>query len=478
MARVWGDRHTTSRQDAVLAPHTHACYCRRPHGAPLSALLLLLAPHASATELVWDGFYRGRGLVYDSLSLSNSNANAEKSSASFDDRFTLRPAWLLSDHASLHAQVDVFPYTLWGDAPATTVDPVTGEETARAFTDGVATSGSGLQAVRAWGEVHADFGSKGQGRFAAGRMPMEWGSGILWNPGDDPEAEAGDSADRVQFSGNLGQVWMMAAWDVQFEGFLGQPDDMQSVNLALGYRNETNGAGLLNVYRYQPSNTWQQYTGDLWAFTQLGKLRAELEVVAEVGGGDLETGADGISQTAFGGMVTVDYRLDPLALSLEGGFATGDGDPEDKKIHTFTFDRDHNVALFMFEEPLPTLVTPVVNETNGGRTTEAALTGDGISNALYLRPSVRWAVRPQVTAQLDWTTAMLAKKPAASTSGNGYGNEFDLSVRYDPFAHFWVKGTAGLFLPGAWYRDYEDPDLGGGFDQPAFGGRVLGVVEF
>lgn len=445
----------------------------------MSALLLLLVPHASATELVWDGFYRGRALVYDSLSLSNTNPNAEAGSASFDDRFSLRPTWILSDHAALHAQLDVFPYSLWGAATATSVDPLTGEETARAFSDGVATTGAGLQAVRAWGEAHADFGGKGQGRFAAGRMPMEWGAGILWNPGDDPEAEGGDTASRFQFSGNIGQVWVLAAYDVQYEGFLGAKDDMQSANLALGYQNETSAAGLLNIYRYQPDNSWQQYTGDLWAHTQLGKIDAELEAVVEVGGGDLETGANGVSQLALGGIVDVSYRADPLTIALEGGFATGDADPEDEAIHTFSFDPDHNVALLMFEEPLPTLTPTVSNETNGGRTTEAAITGDGVSNALYLRPSLLWQARPDVRLSVDWTTAMLAKKPdSRANDGGGYGNEFDLSVRYDPFPHVWVKGTAGLFLPGAWYRDYEDPDLGGGFDQPAFGGRVLAVVEF
>jgi len=443
----------------------------------LGALLLLLSPSAAATELVWDGFYRGRFQFYDSLSLSTTNANAEAASAAADDRLTLRPSWLLSEHAALHGQLDLYPYRLWGAETATGTD-LAGDTTARAFADGVTSSDSGLQVVRAWGSAHANFGARGQGTFSAGRMPMEWGMGLLWNPGNDPESESGDTANRAQFAGNIGPVWMLAAWDVQYEGFLGEKDDMQSVNLALGYRTETNGAGLLNVYRFQPVNSWQQYTGDLWAYSQLGKLEIELEAALQVGSGDLETGANDVSQLALGGAVVADYRMDPLAISLEGGFATGDADPTDAEYRTFTFDRNHDVALFLFEEPLPTLATSVANDANEGRTTAAARTGDGISNALYLRPSVRWQIRDGLLARLDWTTGMTAKIEESSSTGNGYGHEFDLSLRYDPFPHVWVKGTAGLFLPGAYFRDYEHPELGEGFDQPALGGRIVGVVEF
>jgi hypothetical protein len=441
-------------------------------------LALLALPHAHATELVWDGFYRGRGLLYDSLSLSKSNAFAEGTSNFLDHRLSLRPSWLLTEHAALHAQVDLLPYTLWGETTATGPDLQTAAETARASADGVATTNPSLAALRAWAEVSTKLGKNATGRFAAGRMPMEWGAGILWNPGTDPEAEAGDTADRLQFSGNIGPVWLFTAWDVQYEGLLGAPDDMQSFSLALGYRNETNGAALLNNYRYQPSLHWQAYTADLWAYAQLGPVRLEAEGVAVLGGGDDETGGNDLSQVAVGAMLNAELRLDPLVLNLEGGLATGDGDPDDDKLHTFTFDRDHNVALMLFEEPLPTLGALVPTDANGGRTTEAAISGDGISNALYLRPSVRYTLFPELVASLDWTTATLAKGPAAYDGRHGYGNEFDLSLRYDPFSHVWVKGTFGLFLPGAYYREYEHEDLGGGFDRAAIGGRLVGTVEF
>lgn len=435
--------------------------------------LLALLPSVSASELVWDGYYRGRGLFYDSLSLSDSNVAAEGGSQFLDHRLLLQPSFLISEHAALHAQIDVFAYTLWGDRADTYVDPVTGETIAIAQADGVASADVGLRATRAWGEAITPIG-----RFAAGRMPMHWGSGILWNNGDAVDAEYGDTADRVQFNTRVGPVFVLAAWDVQFEGFLGEGDDMQSASLALGYRSETAGVGLLNNYRYQTSQKWQAYTGDVWGFADLGPVRIELEGVGVFGGGNLDTGANDVTVMAFGAMLNAAYKAEKLGLGIEAGVATGDADPTDKEVHAFSFDRDHNVALLLFEEPLPTLQTTVLNETNQGRTTDAAISGEGISNALYLRPHVSYKLMPELEAELGWITATQAKGPASVGGRGGYGNEIDLSLRYDPFPHVWVQGTAGILLPGKYYSLYENTDFGSGFDKSAFAGRLLGVIEF
>lgn len=438
-------------------------------------LLMLLPSPALASELTFEGYYRARGLYYNSLSLTDTAGNeyAEGASAALDHRFTLRPTWLLSDHAALHAQIDLLPYAAWGTTTATAVDPVSGDTGPRASADGVTTDGAGLVAVRAWGEAKTGIGT-----FSAGRMPMEWGAGILWNPGDAADAEAGDSADRLQYTKLFGQVWTMAAFDVQYEGLLNEGDDMQSASLALAWRNETTSVGLLNNYRYQKAYSWQAYTGDLWGHTTLGPVEVETEIVGVFGGGNTETGGNDLSQMAFGGMLNGQLALQKMTIGVEGGFATGDENPDDGELHTFTFDRDHNVSLLLFEDNLPTLAAKVATDTNAGRTTAGTLTQDGIANALYLRPSARYLLRPDLRIEVDWLTATLAKGPADTLGRHGYGNEFDLRLRYDPYAHVWVEGAGGLLLPGKYYSQYTDPELGGGYSGPAWAARLTATVEF
>lgn len=453
---------------------------RRPvRGVGLSTVLLsvlLSSSSASAMELTWEGYYRARGLLYNSLSLSDSNKYAEGTSNSFDHRLLLKPNWLLTPNAAVHAQIDVLPLVMWGDQPDVYTDPVTGETIATAQADGVAVANPGLAAVRAWGEGKFDIRGVPV-RVAMGRMPLQWGAGALWNSGDDVSGEFGDSADRIQVDTRFGPVFAMAAWDMQFEGFLGVPDDMESASLALGYRSETIGVGFLNNYRYQPSNNYSAYTGDLWGFTQLGPVFAEVEAVGVFGSGNLDNGANNITISSMGVMVRGGYQTEKLGVTGEFGVAAGDEDPTDSKLTTFHFDRDHNVSLMMFEEPLPTLESQVLNDTNGGRTTDAAVTGEGISNAIYFNPRVSYRFLPKFQGELSWLGALQAK-PVTDSKGGGYGNEFDLSLRVDPVPHVWAQGTVGVMLPGGYYRDATDPDLGSGFDHYALGARLMGVVEF
>lgn len=436
--------------------------------------LLLSSPSAHATELVWEGFYRGRALYLNSLSLTTSEQNelAEGASMYMDHRLSLRPAWLLSEHASLHAQIEAVPFTVFGSATANPVDAASGEQAADAFADGVEVTGPQVQFTRAWGEVNSRYGT-----FRMGRMPMEWGAGILWNPGNDVLSEYGDTADRLQYSNIFGPVWVMGAFDVQSEGLENDTDDMQAFSLAVGYKSEVAGAGLLNNYRYQGSLGWQAYTGSAWGYTQLGPITAELEVVARLGGGSLENGAD-ITETSVGGVLDLAFQREKLTIGLQGGLATGDADPTDDKVKTFTFDPDHNVGLFLFEEPLPTLAAAVPTDANDGRDTTAVISGEGVSNALYLRPRVRYAILPELEGELSWLTATRAKADPDAASRPGLGNEIDVSLYYSPFPHVRAEGTFGVFLPGKYFTQYEHPDLGGGFDQPAIGGRLVGTVEF
>lgn len=119
-----------------------------------------------------------------------------------------------------------------------------------------------------------------------------------------------------------------------------------------------------------------------------------------------------------------------------------------------------------------------MNESNGGRDTEAVRTGTSVENALYLRPHVGYQVREDLVADLAVLAARAAVLPEDETTGEGYGIELDASIRYDPVAHAWTQATVGVLLPGKYFTEYEHEDLGGDFDQPVLGVQVLGTVEF
>lgn len=454
------------------------------HRSALAALgLSATALPAQAAELAWDGFYRARAEYFNSLSLSNTNTNAEGAALAFDHHARLQPGWLLSDHVSVFTQVDLLPFVSWGDEVVQETDPATGLVEPIAFsdtvgpptgTDGEATL-QNIQVTRLWAELHTRWG---QVRF--GRMPVHWGTGMVFNAGNEPEAEYGDTADRVQFTAKAGDVFVLGAWEGRHEGFLGERDDYKALAAAVMYRTEQAGLGFYNTYRWQ---SWEEtkfgyWVGDLWGEAEAGPATVQAEFAAVFGSGDLETGANDVTVSSFGGNVDVGLQADRFRVGAGFGLAGGDADPTDTRLHTFEFDPDFNVGLMLFEEPMPVLEPAVKNDANGGRTYEALRTGNRVSNALYIRPRVGWQFRKDLTADLSLLAAQHAKVPEAYRSTRGYGLEVDGDVNYEPFPHFRLQATTGVFFPGKFFSQYEHEDLGGGFDRAAVGVRLLGVAEF
>ncbi|MCB9764895.1 MAG: hypothetical protein H6739_34280 [Alphaproteobacteria bacterium] len=455
--------------------------------APLLLTLTLAVPPligtANAAEVVWDGQYRARGLAYNSLSLvtPTNNENSLGWSSYMDHRFRLQPILRVNSQVSAFLQVDFLPLTPWGGTINTWTDPVTGDAIAMAYADGVSPYADpddgtsylrNLSLTRAWVDVWTPAG-----KLRVGRVPMHWGAGILLNDGLDPLAEFGDTSDRVQFTSKVGPVYLMGGWEVMNEGYIGLRDDMQALDFAIAYRAETMSLGLLNRYRFQP-DTFNGYTADLWGFAELGMVKVETELVGVFGAGNLDNGANDVRIATFGGMIRAIGELEKLYGGLEIGYANGDKDPDDDLIYTYTFDRDHNIALILFEEPLPVMAAAVPNDANQGLDYSAVRTGEGIRNAIYFTPHVGYKLRPDLSGQVALIGARAALVPAEDEERKGYGWEVDATVSWQPNEHFSLSGTGGLLLPGPYYSAYTHDDLGGNFGDPTFAGRVLATVDF
>ncbi len=450
----------------------------------LAVPLLLLASPAYALELVWEGHYRAEGHLYDSLSLSRDNTNAEGLSSWLDHKARLRPGFLLSERVGMFTQLDLLPSVMWGQSPGGGTDLTTGSSLPLVYdqsvnppttTEGGATL-QNLRVSRVWGEVW--FPKVGTLRF--GRMPVQWGSGLVFNAGNDPGDDYGDTEDRVSFTGLAGPVHIMGAVGLPYEGYVNENDGLRAVSGSVAHLAEQAAVGFYSTYRWQSQEDQKVglWIGDLWGKAELGPVEVETELASVFGRGDLDTGANDVSIMAFGGQLTGGLELDKLHLGLNLGFATGDGDTEDKKLRAFAFDPDYDVGLMMFEQPMPVLAASVATDSNEGRNLSALRTHNGLSNALYLRPSVGYSLRPDLAVHLSFLAAQTAKLPEDQAAEKGYGSELDLNVDYRPFDHFRVDWTGGLFFPGSYYSNYEHPTLGGDFGRMAVGSRVQAVVEF
>jgi hypothetical protein len=467
---------------------------RSTGASPLHLLLAFASLPSHAAEVQFEGFYRARFRGFDTLSLARDIGDTEGFAAYAEHRLWLMPKFLLSDDVRLIVELKALDNVVWGDEPAVYDPFLTSQPNLLEYDLQSPTSTTDatsplldLTLWRAYGEVHTPIGT-----FTFGRVPLHWGSGIWLNNGRSvhPDfADHGDTTDRVMWEHLVQeQFYLRASVDVPAERFVGENDDTTAVGLGVAYKAEDLTAGLLLQLDHRGSieaGPLNVFTADAACDVTLGPLDVNAEVVGQFGGGDLEGGFNDATITAVGAVLEPELDLDRVRVGLQAGLATGDGNPN-LDFRTFTFDRDYSVGMFLFEQPMPTLsLESGANDTNLGRDfTDVEDQGSGIavSNALFLKPKVSYRLIDGLWVDASWLTARMAKAIELEGGVNqqrGYGNEFQLGVRYGAIPHFTVDGRAGLFLPGTVYsRVFDNPNASTDYDQPAFGFQLMGRIDF
>lgn len=192
------------------------------------------------------------------------------------------------------------------------------------------------------------------------------------------------------------------------------------------------------------------YTTDAWLRFMWDRLRLELELALVYGtvgdvatrptydeNGDLlqEQKAGSVEMLQFGGVLRADYGMldEELRLGLELGLATGDDAPGfgvrglsapqasrafgDGSIDNFQFHRAYQVDMILFRRILGT-----------------------VTDAVYLRPSVRYDLLDGLGAQLSMVYASAVYQASTRGKSHPLGLELDL----DLFWFFMDKLHAGL----------------------------------
>ncbi len=457
-------------------------------------LLALASFAAHAADVQFEGFYRARGRAFETLSLDRENPANEGLAAYGEHRLWLAPRLLLSDKVGLQLEFRGLDGVNWGAEPEpyvafVTPAPIVFEQSLGAPTSSVDEEVPLLDFTlwRAYGEVDTRFG-----RFTFGRMPLHWGLGVWLNDGtslDRDFVDHGDTSDRVQWEYLIeDQVFLRAGADVPAERLVGRGDDTLAFDLAASYRTEDLRAGILaRVDHSGPQSddgsAFNVFTADLSGEATLGRLHLGVEALGQFGGGDQEElGLNDATITALGGVLDAELALDAFTARVQAGAASGDAQPNDPAIKSFTFDRDYSVGLFLFEQPMPILATPgaAANESNGGRDFSEVRTGTALSNALFVKPTISRQIVDGFVVHASWLGARTAKAPQLNgeNQSRSYGNEFQLGLRWDTIEHFSLGLRGGVLLPGSVYSVDTDGRTLTGFDDAVYGAQLAGRIEF
>jgi uncharacterized protein (TIGR04551 family) len=212
-----------------------------------------------------DGYLRFRGELLDDLHLGRPrdasghtlfptplDGQGGSTLATANMRLRIEPTFNVSEHARVKAQVDILDNYVLGSSTSALFDdprspyPEPFYGTSRRLTrDDPTADRDAILPKRAWGEVQTPVGL-----LSFGRMPSEWGVGILARAGSGLDDDFGDTVDRLQFAlppvaTPLGPLTLIPILDFDAEGVLnadprqgqgaGQPFDADSGDDARTY---------------------------------------------------------------------------------------------------------------------------------------------------------------------------------------------------------------------------------------------------
>ncbi len=261
----------------------------------------------------------------------------------------------------------------------------------------------------------------------------------------------------------------------------------QAVFAALAVEGENQG-GVYVVYRDQTEE-------DGVRRTRAGVLDLYGSVVAPMDGMDLVARAeaagitgntsrsrtyqhDSLQILSGGALAAVGLRDPRWGVDLWGGWASGDGNPDDGAIHDFSFDRDANVGMVLFDEiggaTEAQTYTHLIDPEHTGAPpdgADATVTEGSFRRATFVQPVLTLAPAEWLGVKLGyvaaWSTAPIANPYTsfrnggtptnalgAETTGPFIGTEIDASLRIGAPKAWALRPE--VEVQGAWYTASAD----------------------
>lgn len=426
-------------------------------------------------------------------------------------RLRLEPTLNVSEEVWVRTQFDILDNVMLGSTPATYQDygggDTIGRYTLEGFNVGPPTEGDAIVVRRVWGEVLTPIG---QIRF--GRMPDQWGLGMLHNAGNGIDQDFGDSVDRLMFAVKINDWLLAPAFDFPNEGRsftsaaglpfdASQLDDAYQLTGIVAFKHDEEeqrallkrgdvvvNTGIHFQYRTQvlsfeyvedptdaneePIDDYHFFRRDMWNITpdfwfQLLYKTFHLEiesalVYGEVGNPDRDVSnfddAQAMTLIQWGGVVQADFGLlsDQLRIGVEVGFASGDEDVEGVHSPT-TFDQmnDPGSGTFSAFSFNPAFTNDFILYHN--------VLG-AISQSYYFRPWIgydflRSAMGKKLGIRFDilYSRAMFAESTISNSSAN-LGVELNGQVMYVSADNFHAGVKYGLLFPLGGFKGTYDPD--------------------
>lgn len=443
------------------------------------ASTLLVSHFLCAASIHFSGSVRTEGDYYYRLGLGNGALSKFYNQT----RILLKPHIIIDDHFTVHSQWNLLT------SPRFTPDPTINTSLPSGQGGYILgdTQTTALVLNRVWLEWTSDFGI-----FRIGRMPFEWGYGLIWDAGNEVWNDFQTTMDRLEYRLQLGHLIGGLAYSKLFKNsVLDASNDQQFYSVFVRYDNPENDVewGLLYERQARVGQDGQltnAATGlqvgvapgfrtgfpsdnhllDIFVKKSIGHLAMGAEGAYMFGSAADFTGdgTDSLSAWAVTGGAT--YSFHKVKATLDAVFASGDTDVTDNSMNGFVLlHRNKRPGIILGHELLGNLNG---NTAGMGSILAYAPSQNVFSGVFYVKPGFSISLADSLTAGLDLIYAMKVAVGAGDTAFLGF--ETDANLIYSIYKNFDVGLNLGYLFPGA--------GLGVTTSTGAFGVRTLASIKF
>jgi hypothetical protein len=475
-------------------------------------LVGLLSPGiASALELDWSGQFWSEYNFIHNYSMDSTTVSADPArsaaggyyvpggganDASFQSLFLrLRPKLVVNDNIYIKSEFwfgDPI-FGMFGNAA-----PYTSDQHQYYSSQ---SRGSNITAQRFWGEFLTDLGT-----VQVGRVPLNWGLGLVWDSGDKVWDRYMSTGDAIRWIAKFGSFSFIPSIILSSTGntvggsclvtggvgsacdsglgaggvldysvifkFENTDDEFEAgVNLMKRLAGPSQNAGSGLIVPGGTSGTVggaSLLTYDFYAKKKFDKLMVSGEVPLMSG----SLGGSQVSTFAFAG--EADWKpSDTLEFILKAGYAPGESNADAnglKNYNAFYFNPNYHVGMIMFNYQLANLgKSQTLNSPNTLPNQLSSPYDNPIVNAAYMaltvpiKPWDKWTLRPGLAYASALQTAASGQSfynywqrtsqvnNSGKDQGSALGVEADFGVTFQWDDYFQFSWDNGIYFPGSFY---------------------------
>ncbi|MEK2688980.1 alginate export family protein [Bdellovibrio sp. GT3] len=441
----------------------------------LGLSIVLTSTAAQAMSLDWSGGYRAEWVEVDKPSLTNPT---ERKAYGLNYLY-LTPKIIAADGINIISRFDVFNSEMY---PGSQLGTIWGMNTS----DVAATSGNQgpatVSASQLYLSVNQEFGS-----LKVGRMPFDFGLGMLYSGGNGSFDHWYNTRDMVSYKVIVGDWSLTPMLGRMYANDFGQGNNQTFWGAQLQYEN-IEAKSLMGVYVEQKkgARTTLNYSdaqkaaycagatpcdvaGDMSINTTsfvIGRgwdaFGYKFEGAFQSGETGIRRGTEDVKMDGFGLAAELYFpaRESKWDYSFKLGMATGDSDSTN--FSGFAFNKNYDVAMLMFNHRLggaDLFNTNAVKPRYPSDQTQPdqlsvgnSADDESVGNAYYLAPTVNYTINERFNLRNTLIYAQLMNAvPNSVDAKKDLGLEWDIEVVYKPIERVQWVNQLGLLFPGeAW----------------------------